>query len=125
MKLSLVKERRIYRIMLNNLILVGRIVDDVKMTIIDSGQKVANFTLAVQRPFKNEDDEYDTDFFPVQLWQGVADIARDYCTKGSTVGVKGRLSAKTIDVQGIKVKTLDVIGERIAFINMKREEETK
>jgi len=104
---------------------VGRIVDDVKMTIIDSGQKVANFTLAVQRPFKNEDDEYDTDFFPVQLWQGVADIARDYCTKGSTVGVKGRLSAKTIDVQGIKVKTLDVIGERIAFINMKREEETK
>ena len=111
--------------MLNNLILVGRIVDDVKMTIIDSGQKVANFTLAVQRPFKNEDDEYDTDFFPIQLWQGVAEIARDYCTKGSTVGIKGRLSAKTIDVQGLKIKTLDVIGERIAFINMKREEETK
>ena len=111
--------------MLNNLILVGRIVDDVKIATIESGQKVANFTLAVQRPFKNEEDEYDTDFFPVQLWQGVADIARDYCTKGSTVGVKGRLSAKTIDVQGIKVKTLDVIGERIAFINMKREDETK
>jgi len=107
---------------LNNLILVGRIVDDVKIATIESGQKVANFTLAVQRPFK---DEYDTDFFPIQLWQGVADIARDYCTKGSTVGVKGRLSAKTIEVQGIKIKTLDVIGERIAFINMKREDEIK
>ncbi|MDD3171327.1 MAG: single-stranded DNA-binding protein [Bacilli bacterium] len=109
--------------MLNNLILVGRIVDEVKITSIDSGQKVANFTLAVQRPFKNENDEYDTDFFPIQLWQGVADIAHDYCTKGSTVGIKGRIAAKTIDVQGTKAKTLDIIGERIAFINMKHEEE--
>ena len=62
--------------------------------------------------------------FPIQLWQGVADIAVIIARKAHR-WCKGRLSAKTIEVQGIKIKTLDVIGERIAFINMKREDEIK
>ena len=54
-KLSLVKERS--DSILNNLILVGRVVEDAKLITLETGVKVSNFVLAVQRPFKNEKDE--------------------------------------------------------------------
>lgn len=108
--------------MLNNLILVGRIVEDAKIVTLETGQKVTNIRLAVQRPFKNLEDEYDTDFINVSFWLSSADIAYEYGTKGSIIGVKGRIASKIIEVQGVKINTLDVIGERIAFIQIKERE---
>lgn len=111
--------------MLNNIILVGRIVEDAKMTVLDNGIKVSNIVLAVQRPFKNENDEYDTDFIPVQLWYGAADIANEYCTKGSIIGIKGRLSARSVELAEKKIRITEVIGERIALINTIRRQEAE
>lgn len=109
--------------MLNNLILVGRVVEDAKITTLDSGLKVANVTLAVQRPFKNEEDSYDTDFIPVQFWQGIAELASEYCTKGSVIGVKGRIAIRINESGEKKIRVVDIIGERLSFIStVKRQE---
>lgn len=110
---------------MNNLVLVGRVVEDAKMTTLDSGLKVTNVTLAVQRPFKNEVDSYDTDFIPVQFWQGIAEIARDYCTKGSIIGVKGRIAIRTSDNGEKKIRVVDVIGERLSFISTVKKQEAE
>ena len=74
--------------MLNQAVLVGRIVYDPELRETDNGNKVANVTLAVPRSFKNSDGEYDTDFISCVLWKGVAENTVEYCKKGDLVGSK-------------------------------------
>lgn len=108
--------------MLNNVILIGRTVEDLEVHTTESGLKTCKMVLACQRPFKNQESgEYDTDFIPVQLWQVVAEMTSQNCKKGSTVAVKGRLSCRTNDVNGTKIKMVEVIGERVIYINTKRD----
>jgi len=102
--------------MLNNVILVGRVVEDPKIILLDTGYKVANLILAVQRPFRNENNEYDTDFFPVQTWMGLAEMICEYVGKGSIIGLKCRLSTHIVEVGNTRLKSIDVVGERISFI---------
>lgn len=106
--------------MLNNVILIGRTVDDLKVVTTEGGLKTCRMVLACQRPFKNQEtQEYDTDFIPVTLWQGAAEMTSQYVKRGSTVAVKGRLVTRTIEVENVKVRTLELIGERVIFINLK------
>ncbi|MBR6113181.1 MAG: single-stranded DNA-binding protein, partial [Bacilli bacterium] len=57
--------------MLNQVICVGRIVKNPEVIESESGKKYTNLTLAVPRSYKNVDGEYDTDFVPFKLWQGI------------------------------------------------------
>ena len=104
--------------MINNLILVGRVVEDPKLVTLEAGYKVANFVLAVQRPFRNENNEYETDFIPIQTWMGIAEMICEYVGKGSIIGLKCRLSTHIVDVNEVKLKSIDVIGERVSFIKL-------
>lgn len=107
--------------MLNNLILVGRMVDDPKVKVFDDGIKVCNFVLAVDRPFKNQETGgYDTDFIKISVWRGFVDAMIQYCKKGSTIGVKGRIASKLNDINGMKINMLEVIAERVSFISLKK-----
>ncbi|MBO4623081.1 MAG: single-stranded DNA-binding protein [Bacilli bacterium] len=103
--------------MLNNLVLVGRVSSEPRIKIFDDGSKVCNFDLAVDRPFKSQEGTRETDFFPVTIWQGYADAVYTYCGPGSVIGVKGRLVTHYQEVGGVRVKSIDIIGERVAFIN--------
>ncbi len=108
--------------MLNNLILVGRLADNPKAHLFEDGVKVANFTLAVERPFQNQETgNYDVDFIPVAVWRGFADAVVQYCKKGSTVGIKGRIAVKQNEINGIKINQVEVIAERVSFINLKND----
>jgi len=106
--------------LLNNVILVGRTVEDLKLVTTENGYKTTRMVLACQRGFKNQETgEYDTDFIPIQLWQVAAEMVCENCKKGSTLAVKARLSTRTIEHEGFKIKTVEVIGERVIFINLK------
>ena len=59
--------------MLNQIVLIGWLVQDPEIKIIDSGKKVSEITLAVRRGFKNIEGNYDTDFYPCYLWEGLAE----------------------------------------------------
>lgn len=106
--------------MINNVILVGRLADDPKLKTFDDGMNVCNITLAVTRPFKDMNTgEYGVDFINVSLWNGISTVAHQYTQKGDIIGVKGRISAKCKEVNGVNNYYLEVIGERIAFISLK------
>ena len=108
--------------MFNFVLLIGRTGSDVKVNTVDNGIKVANMTLAVNRSFKNaETGEYDVDFVTVVLWQGIAENVSKHVKKGSTVAVKGRVAVRSNEVNGIKINVMDIIGERVTFINLKNE----
>jgi len=74
--------------MLNQTVIVGRLVKDPELNETESGKKVTNITLAVPRSYKNINGEYDTDFISCVLWQGVAANTTEYCKKGDLVGIK-------------------------------------
>ncbi len=105
--------------MLNNIILVGRLTKDPEVMKTEGEVSVANITLAIDRPFRSSDNVFDTDFIPVSVWRGYADAVANYCKKGSIIGVKGRVQNRPIIIAEKTIQTLEVIAERVSFINLK------
>ena len=105
--------------MLNQTVLVGRLVNDPELFETESGKKLTRITLAVPRTYKNVNGEYDTDFIGCKLWQGVAQSTSEYCKRGDIVGVKGRLQTSNYETEdGIKYVT-EVIAEKVTFLSGK------
>ena len=111
--------------MVNTVMLVGRLATDIEVKKLDSGKEVTNVSLAVSRSFKNPDGVYDTDFFDCVLWEGLAKNAGEYCKKGDTVGVRGRLQTDTYEKDGIKHKVVQIIVEKLTFLSSKKTEEAE
>lgn len=104
--------------MLNQVILVGRLVRTPELQLTESGKKKSLVTLAVNRGFKNQNGEYDTDFIDCTLWTGVAENTAEYCKSGDVVGIKGRLQTRLIDNDdGTKHKKMEVIADRVTFLS--------
>ena len=110
--------------MLNQTVIVGRLVKDPELKITDTGKKVTKITLAVPRAFKNANGEYDTDFIDCVLWEVVAESTSEYCKQGDIVGVKGRVQSRMIeDEDGNNYKKMEVIADKIIFLSSKKEED--
>ena len=109
--------------MLNQVILVGRLVRDPELQITESGKTRSSVTLAVNRAYKNLDGLYDTDFFDCTLWTGIAENTAEYCKSGDVIGVKGRLQTWIYDNEdGTKAKRMEIIAEKVTFLSSSRNE---
>lgn len=108
---------------MNNFSLVGRLTADPVVKDLNGGKKVSNITVAVQRPFKNQDGLYETDFIPITLWQGLAESLSTYCVKGSQIAVSGRMQMKTTFLQDQQIQMVEVIAEKISFLSSPKSEE--
>lgn len=108
--------------MVNSVMLVGRLAQDIEVKKLDSGKEVTNVALAVNRSFKNLDGVYETDFFDCVLWEGLAKNASEYCKKGDTIGVRGRLQTDIYEKDGIKHKAVQIIVEKLTFLSNKKVE---
>ena len=106
--------------MLNQTVLVGRLVRDPELRETDSGNKLTYITLAVPRSYKNVNGEYDTDFIPCVLWKGVAENTAEYCHKGDLIGIKGRIQSRKIEEDEIKKEVTEVIAEKVTFLSSKK-----
>lgn len=94
--------------MLNQVIVIGRLVRKPILEENEKGIKVTVITLAVSRCFKNEYGLYDTDFIKCILWSGIAENTTEYCEKGDLVAIKGRLEC----LDG----NLHLIAEKVTFL---------
>ena len=107
--------------MLNQTVIVGRLVKDPELYETENGNKVTNITLAVPRSFKNMDGEYDTDFISCVLWKGIAENAVEYCKKGDLLGVKGRIQSKKINLdEETRREVLEVVAEKVTYLSSSR-----
>lgn len=102
--------------MFSQVLLVGRVANDPELLEVN-GKKMMRIVLAIQRPFKNGDGEYDTDFIPISVWQQIAEVANEVCTKGSVVACKARLVSRFITTkEDANISVVDVVGDRITVI---------
>ena len=109
--------------MLNQIVLVGRLVKTPELRITDNGRKTSVITLAVPRNYKNQDGQYDTDFLECVLWTGIAENTAEYCKTGDMIGVKGRVQSRIIEKEdGTKKKKTEIVAERVTFLSSSNKE---
>lgn len=109
--------------MLNQTVLVGRLVNDPELKETENGKEVINITLAVPRTYKNINGEYDTDFIDCTLWNNIAKSTGEYCKKGDLLGVKGRIQTSSYEKEGQTIYKQNVIAERVTFLSSSKTKE--
>lgn len=110
--------------MLNQVVLVGRLTDDIEISKTEDGKSSATITLAVQRAFKNNEGVYETDFIRCRLWNAIATNTSEYCHKGDIVGIKGRIQVNNFEDKETNERKFitDVIAEKVTFLSSKKME---
>lgn len=109
--------------MLNHVVLIGRIGKDPELRYTPSGVAVATFSLAVDRQFKSQSGERETDWFNIVVWKQQAEFAANYLSKGRLVAVQGRLQARSWVAQdGTKRNTVEVVAERLTGLDKPKDQ---
>ena len=103
--------------MLNQTVLVGRLVSNPELKESENGGNYSNITLAIPRAYKNENGEYDTDFVNCRLFNGIAQNTAEYCKKGDLIGVKGRIQTDSYEQDGETKYSTSIIAEKITFLS--------
>ncbi|MFB1100527.1 single-stranded DNA-binding protein [Terribacillus sp. JSM ZJ617] len=106
--------------MLNRVVLVGRLTKDPELRYTPNGVAVANFTLAVNRPFSNQSGEREADFINCVVWRRPAENLANFMSKGSLVGVDGRVQTRSFDNQeGNRVYVTEIVADSVQFLETK------
>ncbi len=109
---------------MNNVSLVGRLVRDPELRTISTGNATCSFTIAINRQYTNASGERETDFINCVVWGKQAENLAKYCTKGSQVGVTGRIQTRNYDAQdGRKVYVTEVVANNVSFLSTKNSQD--
>jgi single-strand DNA-binding protein len=110
--------------MLNRVCLVGRLTADPELRYTGSGLAVVNFRIAVDRDFKNQQGERETDFINCVAWKQRAEFVSNYIHKGNLVSVDGRLQVRSYETQdGQRRQAWDVIADSVNALESRRDRE--
>ncbi|MCR4425843.1 MAG: single-stranded DNA-binding protein [Firmicutes bacterium] len=102
---------------MNRVVLVGRLTRDPELRFTQNGIAVARFTLAVDRPFSNQQGERETDFIDVVVWRKQAENSAEYLKKGHLAAVDGRLQVRSYQTaEGQKRRVWEVVADRVQFL---------
>lgn len=108
--------------MLNRVVLTGRLTKDPELRYTNSGTAVATFTLAVDRQFKNQNNEREADFIQCVVWRKSAENFANFTHKGSLVGVDGRVSTRNYENnQGQRVYVTEVTVDNFALLESRNQ----
>jgi single-strand DNA-binding protein len=102
---------------MNSVNLVGRITKDLELKYTPSGAATVSFSIAVNRPFKNQAGENEADFLNIVAWRAQAENVCNFQGKGSLISVTGRLQSRSYEAaDGRKVYVTEVVAEHIGFL---------
>ncbi len=106
--------------MINRVVLVGRLTKDPELKYTQSGIAVTRFTLAVNRPFSNQQGDREADFINCVAWRKQAENTANFLRKGSLAGVDGRIQTSNFDGQdGKRVFMTEVVADSVQFLEPK------
>ena len=111
--------------MLNRIVLMGRLTRDPELRHTGNGTAVASFSLAVDRDYKGQSGEKETDFVDIVAWRSTADFVSKYFTKGRMAVVEGRLQIRDWkDKDGSNRRSAEVVAEHVYFGDSKQRAES-
>ena len=105
---------------MNNVNIIGRLVQDVEVRRTNNQKSVSNFRIAVDRSFKDSDGNTVTDYFPIVCWGATADFTEKYFKKGLRVGISGSLQTRSWDdSEGGKHYATEIVAREVYFADGK------
>lgn len=111
--------------MLNHIELMGRLTRDPELRRTQNGTAVTSFSLAVERNFKEQGGERETDFIDIVAWRATAEFVSKYFTKGRIAVIEGRLQIRDwTDREGGKRRSAEVIADNVYFGDSAQKGET-
>lgn len=106
--------------MINNVCLVGRLTRSVDLRYTPNGTAFGSFSLAIDRTYKNQAEEKETDFINCVIWRKPAVNLSNFTKKGSLLGVEGRLQTRNYENhEGKKVYITEVLVENFSLLESK------
>ena len=108
--------------MLNNAVIMGRLVAQPELKTTGSGISVTSFTVAVDRRFVKQGEERQADFIDVIAWRQSAEFVCKYFSKGSMIAVQGSIQTRTYeDKDGNKRKAVEIVADNVSFCGSKND----
>ena len=106
--------------MINRVVLTGRITKNLGIERTQSNRKYTRFTLAVNRRNSNEQNQQ-ADFINCIAWNKTAETMYQYLSKGSLIGIEGRLNTGSYEKNGQTIYTTDVVVENFTFLESRKD----
>lgn len=107
---------------MNRIVLVGRLAQDPELRYTQTGIAVAKFTVAVSRPFLNQQGQREADFIDIVVWRNQAENCANYLGKGRLVGIDGRLQIRSYETaDGQRRRVSEVVADRVEFLDRARD----
>lgn len=111
---------------MNITMLVGRLTKDSELRFTENEKKVGNFTLAINRDYKNTNGEYETDFINCVVFGEQAETLNKYTQKGDLIGVQGRFQTRNYeDKEGKKHYITEVLVHKVQFLSTKNSQKNE
>lgn len=104
--------------MLNRVILIGRLTRDPELRYTPAGVAVTQFTLAIDRPFSNQQNQQrEADFLNIVTWRQLAETCANYLRKGRLTAVEGRIQVRNYENnEGKRVYVTEIIADNVRFL---------
>ena len=110
--------------MINNVTLIGHLTKDVELKYTPANQAVAQFTLAVNRTFKNANGERESDFINCVIWRKSAENFANFAKKGALIGITGRIQTRNYEnQQGQRVYITEIIAENFQMLESRNQQQ--
>lgn len=108
--------------MINNVVLVGRLVRDPELRYTPSNQAVATFSLAINRNFKGQNGEREADFINCVIWRQQAENLANWAKKGALIGITGRIQTRNYEnQQGQQVYVTEVVADNFQLLEFNKQ----
>lgn len=107
--------------MINQIILVGRTTKDIELRQNKNGTNYVQFTLAVNRPYKDQQGQHQADFIHCVAWSKTAETIAKFVSKGALIGIEGRLQVRTYETEaGLRQYISEVLVNRFTFLEARK-----
>lgn len=111
---------------MNRVTLVGRLTREPELRYTASNIPVATFSLAVNRPFTNQEGVHEADFINIVVWRKQAENVKNFLHQGSLVGIDGRIQTRSFEAQdGTRRYVTEVVADNVEFLETKSQSEAR
>lgn len=109
--------------LVNKVQLIGQLGNNPEVKTLESGKKVANFSMATNESYKNQTGEKvtDTQWHNVVAWGSTAGIIEKYVNKGERIAIEGKLTSRSYeDKTGVKRYVTEVVANEVLLLSAKQ-----
>jgi len=110
---------------INQFVVAGFVAQDPELKVLDSGKKVLELVVAVNRNYKDSEGKSVADFIPITFWDKHAEKVSQEIKKGNLVNVEARLQTKKTKVKDTNITVIELVGTKTTIHKVNKNQEVQ